>query len=244
MKKINQLLARITQKDIVVVTRHQGLVDFLKSEGVYVSEVISHATVENVKDKVVIGVLPVALMSKAYVVISVDLELPLEMRGLELTEQDIRKYFVDIRAYKVIDITYTRRRIWQTMIKKYMKKPIVVEAIQLTETNHAEVIEFITVNPDDYEFGKPLESGELMGGNSKGIYISTLEGVMEAKIGDYIIKGVNGEFYPCKPDIFEKTYEVVEVWSRRSKKAITKRKGDYKKWKKLLMVYFLALAHM
>ena len=97
------------------------------------------------------------------------------------------------------------------MIKKYMKKPIVVEAIQLTETNHAEVIEFITVNPDDYEFGKPLESGELMGGNSKGIYISTLEGVMEAKIGDYIIKGVNGEFYPCKPDIFEKTYEVVEV---------------------------------
>lgn len=105
MEKINQLLTRITQKDIVVVTRHQGLVDFLKSEGVEVSEVISHATVENVKDKVVIGVLPVALMSKADVVISVDLELPLEMRGLELTEQDIRKYFVDIRAYKVTDIT-------------------------------------------------------------------------------------------------------------------------------------------
>lgn len=40
--------------------------------------------------------------------------------------------------------------------------------------------------------------------------IKTLEGVMTADIGDYIIKGVNGEFYPCKPDIFEKTYEEVK----------------------------------
>lgn len=43
------------------------------------------------------------------------------------------------------------------------------------------------------------------------LYIYTLEGKMEAKNGDYIIKGVNGEFYPCKPDIFEKTYEFFEV---------------------------------
>lgn len=96
------------------------------------------------------------------------------------------------------------------MNKKYRKRPVVIEAIQLTETNHTEVIEFITGNPDTYEFGEPLESGELMGGNSKGIYISTLEGTMEAKIGDYIIKGINGEFYPCKSDIFEKTYEEVQ----------------------------------
>lgn len=40
--------------------------------------------------------------------------------------------------------------------------------------------------------------------------IQTLEGVMEASVGDYIIKGVNGEFYPCKPDIFEKTYEAAD----------------------------------
>lgn len=40
--------------------------------------------------------------------------------------------------------------------------------------------------------------------------IQTLEGVMHANIGDYIITGVNGEVYPCKPDIFEKTYELVE----------------------------------
>lgn len=44
----------------------------------------------------------------------------------------------------------------------------------------------------------------------KEIYINTLEGTMKANIGDYIITGVNGEQYPCKPDIFEKTYEPVE----------------------------------
>ena len=42
-----------------------------------------------------------------------------------------------------------------------------------------------------------------------GFYIPTLEGNMKANIGDYIIKGINGEFYPCKPDIFDKTYEEV-----------------------------------
>lgn len=46
---------------------------------------------------------------------------------------------------------------------------------------------------------------------SKGeLYIYTLEGNLHASIGDYIIKGVNGKFYPCKPDIFEKTYELVK----------------------------------
>ena len=43
-----------------------------------------------------------------------------------------------------------------------------------------------------------------------GVYVETLEGKMLANIGDMIIKGVNGEFYPCKPDIFNKTYEKVE----------------------------------
>lgn len=57
------------------------------------------------------------------------------------------------------------------------------------------------------------EIGDFMGGTveNKGttLVIHTLEGDMEASIGDYIIKGVNGEFYPCKPDIFAKTYEEV-----------------------------------
>lgn len=45
--------------------------------------------------------------------------------------------------------------------------------------------------------------------NNPYIPVETLEGTMRASVGDYIIKGVNGEFYPCKPDIFEKTYEKV-----------------------------------
>lgn len=45
--------------------------------------------------------------------------------------------------------------------------------------------------------------------NNPYLKIETLEGIMKASVGDYIIKGVNGEFYPCKPDIFEKTYERV-----------------------------------
>ena len=58
--------------------------------------------------------------------------------------------------------------------------------------------------------GKPLPKGH---GKLKDAYcdIKTLEGTMRAYTGDYIIRGVNGEIYPCKPDIFEKTYEKVEV---------------------------------
>ena len=53
--------------------------------------------------------------------------------------------------------------------------------------------------------GKAVTIDDVKG----GFYIPTLEGDMKASIGDYIIKGVNGEFYPCKPDIFDKTYEEV-----------------------------------
>lgn len=62
---------------------------------------------------------------------------------------------------------------------KYRKKPVIIEAIQFEDKD----------NPY--------------------LKIETLEGIMKASVGDYIIKGVNGEFYPCKPDIFEKTYERV-----------------------------------
>ena len=51
--------------------------------------------------------------------------------------------------------------------------------------------------------------GATVENKGKTLVIHTLEGDMEASIGDYIIKGVNGEFYPCKPDIFAKTYEEV-----------------------------------
>lgn len=82
---------------------------------------------------------------------------------------------------------------------KYRKKPVEVEAVQWTGENDTEIVRF--VNHD----------GKRWAAYSLGVmYIDTLEGVMIASPGDYIIKGVNGEFYPCKPDIFEKTYERVE----------------------------------
>ncbi|MBY6871669.1 hypothetical protein HYH37_00385 [Clostridium botulinum] len=79
---------------------------------------------------------------------------------------------------------------------KYKKKPVIVEAKQLLfDTNVQE------------ELCKWC-SGEK--GFDGGIKIPTLEGTMIANTGDYIIKGVNGEFYPCKPDIFKRTYELAE----------------------------------
>lgn len=83
--------------------------------------------------------------------------------------------------------------------RKYKKKPVVVEAIQLTNKNLLEVKEWCN--------GELVPNAETSGCD---LYISTLEGIMHADINDYIIQGVKGEFYPCKPDIFEKTYEVAE----------------------------------
>ena len=80
------------------------------------------------------------------------------------------------------------------MIKKYRKKQVVIEAIQWVGNNLSEIDNFI---------GRTVDNKETT------LVIHTLEGDMEASIGDYIIKGVNGEFYPCKPDIFDKTYEEV-----------------------------------
>ena len=80
------------------------------------------------------------------------------------------------------------------MARVYRKKPVVVEAVQWTGENHAEMCEFI-----DSEAFDIIPRIELV--------VHTLEGDHHASPGDYIIKGVNGEFYPCKPDIFAKTYE-------------------------------------
>lgn len=77
---------------------------------------------------------------------------------------------------------------------KYIKKPVEVEAIQFTGDNIEKNI-------------KPFLGKSKYTINNNSIIISTLEGDMKCSKNDYIIKGVNGEFYPCKPDIFEKTYE-------------------------------------
>ena len=81
-------------------------------------------------------------------------------------------------------------------MKKYVKKPIVIEAVQYNGNNVQEILNFC---------GGPVVVGML-----NEITIKTLEGPLHVSDGDFIIKGVEGEFYPCKPDIFEKTYDVVE----------------------------------
>jgi hypothetical protein len=83
---------------------------------------------------------------------------------------------------------------------QYRKKPVVIEAIQLED------LEVYTLMSIQHLVGLGKDIFEVKG---DGLIIKTLEGDMKASIGDWIIKGVQGEFYPCKPDIFEKTYELV-----------------------------------
>lgn len=98
---------------------------------------------------------------------------------------------------------------------RYRKKPVVVEAYQykgeyldillgsnvpkwIEDAFHSDVLELTNLEYD----GEPKE-----------LYVNTLEGKMLVSIDDFIIQGVNGELYPCKPDIFEKTYEEVKTFT-------------------------------
>jgi hypothetical protein len=90
---------------------------------------------------------------------------------------------------------------------KFRKKPVVIDAVRWSGDNLREVIEFTGLHPsarlwswEEYEAVVARE----------GLKIFTLEGAMLASIGDWIIKGVAGEFYPCKSDIFVRTYEAVD----------------------------------
>lgn len=79
---------------------------------------------------------------------------------------------------------------------RYKTKPCEIEAIQYTVDNLAEIL----------QWGKGDIIFDVVNGN---IYIDTLEGRMKANINDYIIKGLRDEFYPCKPDVFEKKYKAI-----------------------------------
>ena len=83
-------------------------------------------------------------------------------------------------------------------MKKYIKKPVVIEAKELeySTKSQEEIIEW--------------SKGLIKKGLDGGLRITTLEGVMVANTGDFIIKGIKGEFYPCKSDIFHKTYSEVK----------------------------------
>ncbi|GAG70556.1 unnamed protein product [marine sediment metagenome] len=80
---------------------------------------------------------------------------------------------------------------------KFRKKPVVIDAMQWDGNNKDEIDKFV---------GKELEYTAA----DTGLIITTLEGDMTANIFDWIIKGIEGEFYPCKPDIFEQTYDEVK----------------------------------
>jgi hypothetical protein len=83
---------------------------------------------------------------------------------------------------------------------KFRKKPIVIEAMQFTNETKGDVLHWIGSAgwADHGPNGEPI------------LKIDTLEGVMVAGFGNWVIQGVKGEFYPCKPDIFEATYEAAE----------------------------------
>lgn len=80
------------------------------------------------------------------------------------------------------------------MIAKYVKKPVTIEAVQWTGDNIDEIREF---------------AGDVVSYEDSVMRLSTPEGTVVASVDDYIIKGIDGEFYPCKPDIFVRTYDGV-----------------------------------
>lgn len=101
------------------------------------------------------------------------------------------------------------------MINKYRKKPVIVEAIIWTGNNIDEI----------KELAKNAVEHIIFVDNN--LYIETLEGNMNVSIGDYIIKGIAGEFYPCKPDIFKETYETVSMVSDNDRTTVSM--SEYRK---------------
>lgn len=89
---------------------------------------------------------------------------------------------------------------------KYRKKPVVIEAIHFMPDgkDNLKVVKAFLGENQTYSVWHDDYTGK------KSIMIQTLEGTMEAKPGDYIIRGIKGEYYPCKPDIFEESYELFE----------------------------------
>ena len=83
---------------------------------------------------------------------------------------------------------------------KFRKKPVVIEAMQFTDATKDRCFNWVAGN----------RMARFDGNEDPVMLIETLEGNMVVSLGDWIIKGVKGEFYPCKPDIFAETYEPVE----------------------------------
>ncbi|MHC6175446.1 hypothetical protein [Glutamicibacter sp. X7] len=87
---------------------------------------------------------------------------------------------------------------------QFRKKPVVIEAMQLTGSNREEIFKWASSRTPLGRVVPAVPKADTI----DQMLIHTLEGTMTADPGDWIIRGVQGEFYPCKPDIFEQTYEV------------------------------------
>lgn len=95
-------------------------------------------------------------------------------------------------------------------MSKYIKKPIAVEALEWTGKNLKEILNFTGIH---YSARLWTDAEFEMVVRDEGLKIFTLEGSYKATVGDMIIKGVAGEVYPCKPDIFKKTYYTEEEYA-------------------------------
>ena len=86
----------------------------------------------------------------------------------------------------------------KSVVRKFRKRPVTIEAMQITNGESVlSIAEWINNPQTGYSTNPPT------------VWIETLEGRMEGSIGDWVIKGTEGEFYPCKPDIFNKIYQEV-----------------------------------
>lgn len=106
-------------------------------------------------------------------------------------------------------------------VKRYRKKPVVIDAMQFDGGNYPEIVSWIDETRDRVTHAY---------GQGADLYIETLEGTMHVSKGDFVIKGVQGEFYPCKPDIFEATYEEAELPPAAAKVFIRPAKLSGWKW--------------
>jgi len=92
--------------------------------------------------------------------------------------------------------------------QRFRKKPVEVEAWQATgAAEMGRIVKWINANGGKASYRPPVNFGPA-------VDIATLEGTMEARVKDWIIRGIQNEFYPCKPDIFEATYDALGLQAR------------------------------
>lgn len=92
---------------------------------------------------------------------------------------------------------------------KYLRKPIIVEALQLNEDTIMDCLDFVFGKQERKEFDVYCDEREVKDNN--GFMINTVEGTEKVNFGDYIIKGAKGDFYSCEKEIFEENYKLIET---------------------------------